>query len=124
MKDPRFWSVLLAGAWFLVGLGAGVALSQRDASTSPLESYADAFSEEFGLSAKRRRVLLQLLDDYETKRDDIQRRHLAATGEAMEPELRALDEEFEHTIRNIILPPDQRERFDELGRPDPLVPVR
>ena len=117
MKDLRFWSVVLAGAWFLVGLGAGVALSQRDANTSPLAPYADEFSDQFELSKRRRRVLLQLLDSYQTEREAIEREQLAATRDAMEPKFRALDEEYERNIRRAILTPEQRERYDALGRP-------
>ena len=117
MKDLRFWSVVLAGAWFFAGLGAGVALSKREPNPSPLASYADALCEEFHLSGRRRRVLFQLLDDYETKKDDIRERHEAASLEAMEPDYRALDAEYEAKIRNTILRPNERERYDAFGEP-------
>ena len=124
MKDLRFWSVVLAGAWFLVGLGVGVAVSKPEPNPSPLASYADEFSEQFQLSKHRRRVLLQLLDDYETKRDEINQRHAAATRHAREPDYSALDARYQDTIRNTILPLNQREHFDELGQPLPQIAAR
>ncbi|MEM9379006.1 MAG: hypothetical protein AAGB93_03575 [Planctomycetota bacterium] len=124
MKDPRFWSVVLAGAWFLVGLGVGVAVSERQAGSSPLASYADSLSEVFELSDGRRRVLLQLLDEYESERDEIRRRHESRTRDAMEPELRALDALVESRIRDTILPPTQRDLYDRLGRPLAQVAAR
>lgn len=117
MKDIRFWSVVLAGAWFLVGLGVGVAVSKSEPNPSPFASYADELSNQFDLSKHRRRVLLQLLARYETEREEIRQRHEAATLYAMEPDLRALDASFDAKIRNIILPPDQRAHFDEWGQP-------
>ncbi|MEM1448247.1 MAG: hypothetical protein AAF957_01505 [Planctomycetota bacterium] len=124
MKDPRFWSVVLAGAWFLVGLGVGVAVSERQDNPSPLASYADSISRVFELSEPRRRVLLQLLDEYESQRDEIRRRHESNTRDAMEPELRALDAAVESRIRDTILPPSQRDLYDELGRPLAQVAAR
>ncbi|MEM6671656.1 MAG: hypothetical protein AAF726_02360 [Planctomycetota bacterium] len=117
VKDLRFWSIVLAAAWFLVGLGVGVAVSERSDTRSPLEDYADTLSARFDLAPNRRRVLLQLLDQYETEREEIRHRHLARTRDAMEPDLRALDARFESTIRNTILPPEQRERYDAFARP-------
>lgn len=117
MKDPRLWTVALAGLWFLVGLGAGVAVSRQTPSPSPLAGYADALSEEFELSAKRRRVLNQLLDEYESRQLEIRSRHQVATLDAMEPDFRALNAEFDDKIRNRILPPAARDRYDALARP-------
>ncbi|MGD2018004.1 MAG: hypothetical protein PVJ89_07815 [Planctomycetota bacterium] len=117
MKDLRLWSAALAVSWFLVGLGTGVAVSRQTPSPSPLAGYADALSEEFELSSRRRRVLNQLLDEYESRQREIRTRHQVATLDAMEPDFRALDAEFDDKIRNSILPPAARARYDALARP-------
>ena len=100
----RVWSAALAGSWFLVGLGVGLAVSRQTPSPSPLAGYADALSEQFELTGRRRRVLNQLLDEYESRQREIRDRHQAATLDAMEPDFRALSAEFDDKIRNRILP--------------------
>ena len=117
MKDIRAWSVALAASWFLLGLGAGLAVSRQTPSPSPLAGYADALSDEFELSGRRRRVLNQLLDEYESRQREIRDRHQVATLDAMEPEFRALCAEFDDKIRNRILPPAARARYDALAQP-------
>jgi len=117
VKDLRVWSAALAGSWFLVGLGVGLAVSRQTPSPSPLAGSADALSEPSELSGRRRRVLYQLLDEYESRQREIRDRHQAATLDAMEPDFRALSAEFDDKIRNRILPPAARARYDELASP-------
>ena len=123
MKDVRLWIVVLSGAWFLAGLSAGLFVSGAERSASPLAGYADAFAEEFQLDEKHRRVLVQVLDSYATERQSIRARHEADTRDAMEPDLRVLDERVQRILREQILPPDQRARFDQLAVPLALTAV-
>ena len=110
----RLWTVVLAAAWFLAGVGTGHLLSAPRADESPMARYADRFAETFELDDYRRRTLIQVLDDREARRDEIVHRHQSTTAE---PELRALDRQIKQTIRDRILPPKQRQRYDRLNQP-------
>lgn len=122
MKDLRLWAIILSGAWFLAGLSAGVLLSRSKEAPGPFASYAESLADEFSLTPKARRVLAQVLDQYESDREAIRRRHEANTRGVMEPDLRALDTATQKTIRDRIVPPraPARARFDELTKPRTL----
>ena len=107
----------MALTWFLAGLGAGYLISSRQAEPGVWAGYADELEETFELSSLRRSALNQLLEVHSQKLGDIKRRHTAETREAMEPELRALFSEIQEAIGNTIIPPAQRERFQELCSP-------
>ena len=124
MKGLRFWSVVMALAWFLAGLGAGYLISSRQSEPAAWAADAERIQEAFQLSAKRRYALNQVLDRHDRALNEIDRRHRAATREAMEPEIAALFSRTEATIRDTIIPPSQRERFDELRRPRVLISER
>ncbi|WP_145194507.1 hypothetical protein [Planctomycetes bacterium Poly30] len=111
-------------AWFLAGLAAGYLISSRQAEPAAWMADAEHLQETFQLSAKRRYVLNQVLDHHDRELQEIERRHFAQTREAMEPEIRALFSRTDATIRDTIIPPAQRERFDELRRPRVLIPER
>ncbi|MEM8712170.1 MAG: hypothetical protein AAGG01_14565 [Planctomycetota bacterium] len=117
MKGVRFWSVIMAATWFLAGLGAGFLISSRRSEPGPWAAYAQELQSTFDLTGEQRSVLNQVLDRHARELNEIQRRHTAETGEAMEPELRALFSRTEAIIRGTIIPPSKRARFDELRRP-------
>ena len=117
MKSLKLWSVALALAWFLAGFSAGLVVSSKDKDESPTARYARELSAEFGLDGLRRRTLIQVLDDYQSKRRRIRQRFEAESREDMEPDLEELDRATQDTIRNTILPPDQRELYDARNRP-------
>ncbi len=117
MKSLKLWTVVLACAWFLAGFSAGLVVSSKDKDESPTARYARELSAEFGLNGDRRRTLIQVLDNHERKRKRIRQRFEAASREDMEPDLEELDRVTQNTIRNTILPPDQRARYDARNRP-------
>lgn len=124
MRSLRLWSVVLAAAWFLAGFAAGRVVSAEEREVSPVAREAMRLASDFGLSELRRDTLLQVLGQYERDRDAVRRKYEIASRDAMEPELRSLDAQLEDTIRNTILPPDQRARYDELKRPIELTAAR
>ena len=124
MKGVRFWSAVMAGAWFLAGLAAGFLVSSRQSEPDVWAAEARYFQETFQLSDQRRYALNQVLDRHERAFSEIKRRQVAATREAMAPEIAALFSRTEATIRDTIIPPAQRERFDELRRPRVLISER
>ena len=107
----------MALTWFLAGLGAGYLISSRQAEPGEWAGYADEIQKTFNLSSMRRSALDQLLEDHSQELDEIRRRHTAETREAMEPELRALFSRIQVTISDIIIPPAQRARFQEMCSP-------
>jgi uncharacterized membrane protein len=117
VKGVRFWSAVMALTWFLAGLGAGYLISSRQAEPGAWEGYADEIQSTFNLPSLERSVLNQLLEQHSQKLNEIKRRHTAETREAMEPELRALFYEIQRTISDTIIPPDQREHFQEMCLP-------
>ena len=123
MSDARVWTLLLAAVSFLAGTAAGLLLAdRRDApQREGWALYADELIEDFDLSPERASCLRVLLDSYDAKLAVIQTQHRAATRAAMEPEIRKLAEEFDRTLRNRVLPPDQRDRYDRMTRPVALV---
>lgn len=124
MNSLRLWSIILAAAWFLAGFAAGRVVSAKDQEKSPLARYAHRLSDDFELSPLRRDVLLQVLEQHQLDREAVRRKYELASRDAMEPDLRELDDDLEDTIRNTVLPPDQRQRYDRLKRPIELTAAR
>lgn len=120
MKDLRFWSIVLSVTWFLVGLAAGHLVSAGEPEPGRLAGYADRLSAEFDLKGDRRSYLVQVLDRFESERLEIRNRYDAQMRASMEPELRELNRAKDDVIRNEIIPPKQRERFDAYCAPVPL----
>lgn len=116
MKDPRLWSVLLAAVWFLAGFGMGHLVSSRSTEESPFARYADQLAETFSLDDFTRRTLIQVLDQREAELKEVRAVHEALRTSAMEPDLNKIHRDFDRLIRNTIIPPDQRERYDELAK--------
>jgi len=118
LRDPRLWTVVLAVAWFLCGFGAGHLVASRGAEPRPAHArYAEELCEAFELTGLRRSALVDLLDQREVDRAEVRRRHEERTLATMEPDLREIDRRVERTIRDTIIPPSQRARFDRLARP-------
>ena len=90
----------------------------------PLSRYAQRLSEDFDLSGLRRDALIQVLEQDQRDRAAVRRKYELASRDAMEPDLRELDEKLEDTIRNTILPPAERERYDQFRRPIELTAAR
>ena len=118
MNATRGWIVMLSAVAFLAGVAAGV-LSERAASAAPeqgpLHVYARLLEDEFGLSAQRMGHLRTLLEAYAEEAGRVVREHEAAYRAALEPDLRPLNEEYDRLVRDLVLPPQHRERFDDLA---------
>ena len=124
MSSLRLWLIVLAVAWFLAGFAAGRVVSAGDQEKSPLARYAHRLSEDFELPPLAREVLLQVLEQHQRDREAVRRKYELASRDAMEPDLRELDDQLEDAIRNKVLPPAQRERYDRLKRPIELPAAR
>lgn len=115
----------MAITWFMAGLGAGYLISSRRAEPDTWAKHAQDLEVTFELTAEQRYALNRVLDHYSQEYREIERRHLADSHDAMEPKLSALFSEADATIRNTIIRPSQRARFDELRRPRRILnPVR
>ena len=124
MKGVRFWSVTMAATWFLAGLAAGYLISSRQSEPDAWAANAERLQNTFKLTGQRRYALNHVLDRHDRELKAIETRHKAATREAMEPEIQALFSRTDATIRDTIIPPGQRARYEELRRPRVLIPER
>jgi len=119
MNDARLWIVLVAIVSFLAGSAAGI-LTARVRATPPAAgwpAYAEWIGSEFELDPERRQALRVLLDQYATELESRRRAHAARIHAELEPELHELAVRYEAYIRDHVLPPSQRARFDALSLP-------
>ncbi len=122
MSGLRGWILVLAATCFAAGLGAGVLLGEARAAGrrpapvagDPCAVYRALFEESFPLSAERRQLLEQLLARYEEELSDLRQQALAASISQRSGELAQLGLRYRDHIRNHVLPPEQRARFDQL----------
>ena len=122
MTSLRLWILVLAGTCFAAGLGAGVLMgSSRAAGRAPAQGSADPsaeyrrlFEATFQLSPRRRELAGELLRRYDEEVEEIRQRALAASIAEVEDELARVGLRYRDAIRNHVLPPQERERFDRL----------
>lgn len=123
MSDARFWVALGAVVAFLAGTAFGT-WRTRAAERPPSVgwgAYAERLADEFQLAPERRAHLRILLDEYASELESRRRAHEARIEAELQPELRALAARIDGYIRDLVLPPDQRERYDRLSRPKDIV---
>ncbi|MCB9914185.1 MAG: hypothetical protein H6828_03420 [Planctomycetes bacterium] len=109
---------MLALVAFLAGLAAGLTGAELSRShEAPTGASADLqrYAEAFDLDAERQRLLAGLLDHYNRDLEEIQNRYTAEIRREMEPELRRKGLEYRSLLRDRLLPPEQRARFDSLS---------
>lgn len=119
MNDARIWIVLVAAASFLAGAAAGVLFSQ-DKTPEPSTCwgvYDERFAETFELSKERRDLLRILLDQYASELANKHRAYEARLHAQLMPELTELADRFDSYIRDRVLPPSQRAKYDRLSEP-------
>lgn len=119
MNSTRGWILVLMGVVFLAGAAAGVLserLSDDRPDRGPMEDYSRLLDEEFQLSPTRLGHLRTLMGAYREDVDRVVREHEAAYLAALEPDLRPLNEEYDRLVRDLVLPPEHRQRFDELAQ--------
>ncbi|MEZ6017617.1 MAG: hypothetical protein R3F49_21085 [Planctomycetota bacterium] len=119
MNDARFWIALSAVVFFLAGTATGVLYArQRDPEPAGgWAAYAARLGAEFDLSPERRAHLRMLLDGYASELAYKRRAYEARIQSQLEPELRELATRFDGYIRDYVLPPDERARFDQRSLP-------
>lgn len=125
MNDTRLWIAVVAFTAFLAGAAAGVFFGRTRAlePTSGWGAYADWLGDEFDLEPERRNRLVDVLAQYAEELKDRRLVYEARIQAQFEPELRELAAEYQGYIRNVVLPPSQRARYDELSEPRDLVAV-
>lgn len=119
MSSTRGWILVLVGVAFLAGTAAGVLserLSAERPGGGPMEDYSRLLEEEFELSPTRTGHLRTLMAAYNEDVERVVREHEAAYLAALEPDLRPLNEEYDRLVRDLVLPPEHRQRFDELAQ--------
>lgn len=111
----RGWILLFAGVSALAGFAAGLLVAlQFGPDPEPKGAFAryrEAIVQEFDLSPERERVLAYFLDEYERQLEDLQARGLRPLGDDQAAHGRQIHE----LIRDRVIPPDQRGRFQELS---------
>jgi len=122
MTSLRLWILLLAATCFAAGLGAGVLLGESRAGSrapavaagDPSVHYRRLFEATFRLSPQRRELCDELLSSYDHEVEEIRQRALAQSIALVEDELSQVGLRYRDAIRNHVLPPGERARFDEL----------
>ncbi|HJM55922.1 MAG: hypothetical protein CMJ98_08860 [Planctomycetes bacterium] len=123
MKDPRPWIVLLCCVTFLGGAGAGVIFSRSttaEAPEGPFSGYATLLNDEFQLSPERRAHLEVILREYDADIRQVSVVHRATYHELLQSDLRPIGIEYNGYIRDKVLRPEQRARFDDLTQGIPF----
>lgn len=115
MKNARLWIVTLAVMSFLAGAAAGVLgvrAGAADLDRGRFAAYGDRIIDEFDLSRERAGHLRVILREFDSKISKIERSHRAEYYAALESELRPIGIEYNHYVRDKVLPPDRRADFD------------
>lgn len=117
MSGLRIWIVALMGVSFLAGIPAGVLIVDGTRPQSDdrgaFTDFAHRLGDEFDLSDERRRALRVILADYDSTLDGIRSRQL----DRYEDEIVRAGRLCRDRIRNVLLPEDQRDRFDVMAAP-------
>ena len=123
MKDPRPWIALLCCVTFLGGAGAGIMFSRTtnaEASKGPFSGYAALLNGEFQLNPERRAHLEVILREYDADIRHVSLEHRATYHESLQSDLRPIGIEYNGYIRDKVLRPEQRARFDALAQGTPF----
>lgn len=115
----RAWILVLMVVVFLAGAAAGVLserLSADRTDLGPMDDYSRLLAEEFQLSPDRMAHLRTLMGAYTEDVERVVREHEAAYLAGLEPDLRPIGEEYDRLVRDLVLPPEHRQRFDELAQ--------
>ena len=117
MKDARLWILVLALVSGLCGSAVTVLvrrISTIESERGPFAAYADQLVQEFDLSPERATHLRKVLLSYASEIERIRKSHEVAFYATLEADLRPTGEEYNALIRDAVLPPDKRERFDAM----------
>lgn len=118
LGGTRLWIVLLAlvsaGAGFAAGLLVYASLHRTPPPEGPLHDYERLMVSAFDLSPERARLFQAVLASYKRERDAVRDRYEAESMSAMAPELGDVDARYRDMIRNRVLPPESRSRYDRM----------
>jgi hypothetical protein len=118
VNGVRLWIAILAlisaSAGFAGGLLVYGALDQPQAPEGPFADYEQLMVDEFNLSPERARLFRTVLASYKQERDAVRDRYEAESMSAMAPELARVDATYRDLIRNRVLQPEARPRYDRL----------
>ncbi|MBM3975522.1 MAG: hypothetical protein FJ299_00855 [Planctomycetes bacterium] len=114
LDSLRGWIVLLAATSFLAGVAAGVIFGLEVAPApperGPFDEYQARLGRAFQLDREQQRVLALRLDQYRREIEAVQSKYMPG----MEAELVKAGLGCRDYIRDRVLPPAERKRFDTL----------
>ena len=111
----RLWVIALAVVMFLSGLAASALWQGPEKGLTPSqEAYADRLEREFQLTPGRAEALKKLLRWYALDIQRIKDQHGATQDTSLGRELDAEAVRLGAVIRDKVLPPDQREKYDRM----------
>ena len=100
---------------FLAGIATANLWSGRGgAPADPIGAYADLLTKEFDLSPKRVQALQKVLEIHSLEAQRIKDRHRSGPDNTLGKELDDHARSYAAMIRDKVLPPDQRERYDRM----------
>ncbi|HTF90503.1 MAG TPA: hypothetical protein VK843_18950 [Planctomycetota bacterium] len=122
MSNLKLWILLLAFSAFGAGIGVGwfvsnriEARAERDRNMGPFEGFQREFARTFKVSDERKRLLGELLANYQREIEAKEQAQLERGRVDLERELQTLGLNYRELIRNSVLPPDQRSEYDRLA---------
>ena len=123
MTRLRLWILVLAATCFAAGLGAGVLAGEARATRrapparagTPGADYLALLDANFELSPERLNLCAQLLERYSEEVEEIRQRALSQSIASVEEELARVGLRYRDAIRDHVLPPAERARFDALA---------
>jgi hypothetical protein len=114
MSALRGWILLLAAVSFLAGSAAGVLLGMEVAPVrperGPFDEYEARLVRTFRLDRTQQKQLALRIDQYRREIESVQSKYMPG----MVPELVKAGLTCRDYIRDRVLPPEQRQRFDAL----------
>ncbi len=109
--NHRLWALVLAAVMFFAGIAAAnLRQGAKPDSGLGIEPRAQLFESTFSLSPKRSQALRKLLEHYDLEVRKVQ----AGGGADVAKDLVALARQYSGLLRDKVLPPDQRGRYDRM----------
>jgi len=114
VSELRVWIALSSAVFFLAGVAVGVLAAHHYESPSRpsrlMEGYEQRMIREFELDDVRAEVLRRELEDYVREVENLKARSAASLRE----QAAEIGQRYYETVRNQIIPPRLRQRFDQL----------
>lgn len=111
----NLWGLALAAIMFLAGMATQHLIwGPGPVQAAPYEPLVQRYTEEFQLEPARTRALRKLLSYYYEEEQAARDHYVSALNTRLGQELDAVAAKYRAFIRDKVLPPDQRERFDRM----------